>query len=254
MRTIRTFANPADLEREAAHQFVAKTLESLDRHGAFSVALAGGSTPRRLYSLLADAQEPFRARLPWDRMQFFWGDERCVPPDHADSNYRMATEAMLSRVPVPAENIHRMHGEDPDVAEAARAYSEELGQVLGGRPHGHSDDTDMPRLDLVLLGMGPDGHTASLFPGSAALQERKRRVVENWVEKFKSNRITMTAPMLNQASLVIFLVQGSEKAEVLRDVLHGPYQPELYPSQLIQPVDGECLWLVDKPAAALLPA
>jgi len=244
---LKIFADAVELEREAATRLVATARASVARQGAFSVALAGGSTPRRLYSLLADEQEPFRQQLPWDRMQFFWGDERCVPPDHADSNYRMANEAMLSRVPVPAENIHRIHAENHDVAWAAEAYSEELRKVLDGV------DAQMPRLDMVLLGMGPDGHTASLFPGSAALKEQSRCVVENWVEKFKSNRVTMTAPLLNRAALVIFLVQGAEKAQVLREVLHGDYQPELYPSQLIQPVDGECLWLVDQAAAGLLP-
>jgi 6-phosphogluconolactonase len=247
MRNLKVFGDAAELERDAAIRLVAKARASVAGQGTFSVALAGGSTPRRLYSLLAYEKEPFRQQLPWGQMHFFWGDERCVSPDHADSNYRMANAAMLSRVPVPAENVHRIQAENRDVVWAAEAYSEELRKVLDGK------DAGMPRLDLVLLGMGPDGHTASLFPGSAALQEQRRWVVANWVEKFKSNRVTITAPLLNHAALVIFLVQGAEKAQVLREVLHGDYQPDLYPSQLIRPVDGECLWLVDRAAAGLLP-
>jgi len=246
MEDVSVFDDAGELDRKAAQLFTDQARAAVTSRGKFSVALSGGSTPRRLYSLIASKEHPFREQVPWDRIYFFWGDERCVPPDHPDSNYRMATESMLSHVPVPASNIYRMEGEDPDVEGAARRYQEELRRVLDG------NDGQFPRLDLVLLGMGPDGHTASLFPYSAALGEKRHWIVANWIEKFKSHRITMTAPLLNHAAHVIFLVQGDEKAGALREVLQGEPQPERYPSQLIRPINGECHWLVDRAAAALL--
>ena len=247
-RIIRSFPNGAALERAAAEMFVQKAREAIAARGIFVVALAGGSTPRRLYALLADEGDVFRAQLAWDRIHFFWGDERHVPPDHADSNFRMANEAMLARVPIPPQNVHRIFAENPDAAQAAQLYEEEIAGCLG------RNDAKFPRLDLVLLGMGPDGHTASLFPGTTALKEDSRWVVSNWVEKFQTDRITMTAPMLNHGGCIVFLVQGGEKAEVLRNVLFGERNTELYPSQLIQAVEGECYWLVDQPAAERLPS
>jgi 6-phosphogluconolactonase len=244
MSNLHIYPDARALDRAAAEMFVEHARDAVAARGTFTVALAGGSTPRRLYALLADEQGPFRQQLPWDRMQFFWGDERHVPPDHADSNYRMAYEAMLSHVPVPAGNIHRIKAENPDARQAAAEYAQELQACLG---------SEMPRLDLVLLGMGTDGHTASLFPGTAALQEQKEWVVANWVEKFHTDRITMTPPLLNHAACVIFLVQGAEKAEPLKAVLYGEKQTQTYPSQLIQPVQGDCHWLMDQAAAALLP-
>jgi 6-phosphogluconolactonase len=237
----------AGVERMAAEMFAARAHDAVAARGVFTVALAGGSTPRRLYALLADEQGLFRQQLPWDRIHFFWGDERHVPPDHADSNYRMANETMLSRVPVPPQNVHRIKTEDPDAGRAATEYARELRDFFGG------GDVTLPRLDLVLLGMGADGHTASLFPGSAALHEEKSWVAANWVEKFRTYRVTMTPPLLNNATCVVFLVQGEEKAESLRAVLYGERQTEMYPSQLIQPVHGECHWLIDRTAAKLLP-
>lgn len=248
MQHIHIYSDASAVERAAAHMFVEHARDAVEARGVFTVALAGGSTPRRLYALLADEGDSFRQQVAWDRIQFFWGDERHVPPDHADSNYRMADEAMLSRVPVPPENIHRMKGENPDAQQAADEYVEELRECFGG------GGVKLPRLDFVLLGMGPDGHTASLFPGSAALHEQEKWVVANWVEKFRTDRITMTAPLLNNAACVVFLVQGEEKAEPLQEVLYGARNAELYPSQLIQPLQGECHWLVDRPAAKLLPA
>jgi 6-phosphogluconolactonase len=247
MPSIRVFSDPAAVERAAAEMFVEHARAVIAARGAFTVALAGGSTPRRLYALLADGCEPFRQQLAWDRIQFFWGDERHVPPDHPDSNYRMANEAMLSHVPVPPQNVHRIKGENPDASQAASEYARELRDCFG---RGH---VKLPCLDFILLGMGADGHTASLFPGSAALHETNEWVAANWVEKFHTHRITMTPPLLNNGNCVAFLVQGEEKAESLRAVLYGERNPDLYPSQLIQPAHGECYWLIDRGAAKLLP-
>jgi len=202
----------------------------------FTVALAGGSTPRQLYSLLTEK------RLDWERLHFFWGDERCVPPDHANSNFRMADEVLLSHVPIPAENIHRIHGELP-AEEAALDYEDELR---------HFFRYQTPRFDLILLGLGSDGHTASLFPGTPAVREKVRWVVgvdHRSPPPPLVNRVTLTPPALNAAANIIFLVSGTEKAERLAEVLQGPYQPELLPAQIVKPVDGHVCWLVDQAAA-----
>jgi 6-phosphogluconolactonase len=230
------------LTRKAAGAIVQQMAETLERNTTFSIALSGGSTPRALYSLLAD-EASFHGRVPWDKVHFFWGDERHVPPDHSDSNYRMANEAMLSKVPVPPENIHRVRAEEPDANKVAEAYELELMdffQLEAGQP---------PRFDCVLLGMGPDGHTASLFPGTEALHEHNRLVAANWVEEFSSYRITMTVPVLNNADIVMFLVSGDEKAGALREVLRGDEPPERFPAKLIRPLHGKLLWLVDQAAA-----
>ncbi len=245
--SIRVFPDTQSLEREAAERFVEWARASIADHGIFTIALSGGSTPKRLFALLA--AEPYRSQLAWDKIQFFWGDERTMPPDHKDSNYRMANEALLSGVPVPPTHVHRIEGENPDPAAAAAAYAAAIREVFGGV----SGDSELPRFDLILLGMGPDGHTASLFPGTTALHEQKALVVANWVEKFHTWRITMTARLINNAACVVFLVEGDEKAEPLREVLFGAHQPELYPSQLIHPSNGECYWFVDEPAARLIP-
>jgi 6-phosphogluconolactonase len=206
------------------------------------VALAGGSTPKKMYSLLAE--EPFRDTVPWHSICFFFGDERTVPPDHAESNYRMAREALLSKVPISETNVFRMKAENPDTDQAAMDYAHILEKSLGTGSE--------PRLDLVLLGMGSDGHTASLFPHSTALKENERLVVANYVDRFQSYRITLTAKAINLARNVTFLVSGTDKAESLGRVLEGPFQPELLPSQLIRPSSGGLLWMVDKAAASLL--
>jgi 6-phosphogluconolactonase len=216
----------------------------LGKKPQFSIALSGGSTPKQLYILLAS--DPFRSRVPWDRVHFFWGDERHVPPDHAESNYRMAKEAMLSKVSVPPGNVHRVLGEERDAGKAASMYEEEL------RAFFRLETGQLPRFDLVLLGLGPDGHTASLFPETRALHEQQRLVVDNWVVKTKSYRITMTPPVLNQADRTYFLVSGGEKAEMLREVLEGTRQPDRLPAQLIQPVHGKLRWFVDREAAKCL--
>jgi 6-phosphogluconolactonase len=209
--------------------------------GAFSLALSGGSTPKRLYARLA--APPWRDRLPWARLHLFWGDERFVPPDHPDSNQRMVREAMLDHVPVPAENVHRIPAEEPDAQRAAAEYEATLRSFFSLSPG------EQPRFDLILLGLGKDGHTASLFPGGDAIRERERLVVAPWVETQKTFRVTLTPPVLNQARRAMFLVSGEEKAEALHAVLEGAREPERYPAQI---VEGNRLWMVDRAAARLL--
>lgn len=204
------------------------------------MALSGGSTPKILYQLLADATQPFHEQIPWAKIHFFWSDERHVPPDHPDSNYRMANEAMLSRVSVLSDNIHRVAGEKPNAAEAADDYEQTLKELT---------KESLPQLDLILLGLGSDGHTASIFPGSEVLHETKRLVAAPWVEKLKTYRITMTLPLLNNGASVLFLVSGSDKAGIVKEVLEGPNQ---YPAQAVKPTNGELLWLLDQEAAKAL--
>ena len=239
---IRIVTNAEDLAREAASEFVGRAKEAVRTKGLFTVALSGGSTPRSLYSLLV-GDVTLRGRLPWEKTHFFWGDERHVPLDHADSNYRMTNEAMLSKAPIPSANVHRIESELPDAYEVAKKYEQTL----------HDFFRQTPRFDLVLLGMGPDGHTASLFPGTDALSERQHLVVANWVEKLKEYRITLTLPVLNNAACVVFLVSGAEKAETLRAVLEKEAGPVRFPSQLIHPTKGSLIWLVSSEAASLLP-
>lgn len=250
LTNIRIYHDPAELALKAARRFARLADQYVIGCGRFTVALSGGSTPRAMLALLA--ADPFVATVPWESIHFFWGDERCVPPDHPDSNYRMAAEALLSKV-VPLENIFRIPAELPDAAQAAEEYAATLRQFFLARPGANKTGTaplsSLPRFDLVFLGMGPDGHTASLFPHTEALQAGERIVVANYVEKFKANRITLTAATINNARNVTFLVAGADKAEALSHVLEGPYQPELYPSQLIRPANGTLLWMVDEPAA-----
>jgi 6-phosphogluconolactonase len=244
-RQVQVLADLPAVARAAAGRLVALARDAVLARGRFTVALSGGSTPRALFQLLAG--ESFRSSLAWDRIELFWGDERCVPPDHADSNYRMTRETLLGAVPIPPERVHRIEAERLDHAEAAAAYEAEIARVLGGTPGGTP-----PALDLVLLGMGPDGHTASLFPGTTALAERRRWVVVNHVPKFKADRITLTYPILNRAAHVVFLAAGADKAGVLREVLEGPPDLERLPSQGIRPEAGGPVWLVDRAAAAKL--
>ena len=240
-RDIRIFETAEEVARAAADYFVETAEKSISAEGRFSVALAGGSTPRRTYQLLAS--EEYRNRVRWSQVHIFFGDERCVPPTHPDSNYRMAEEAMISLLPIPEPNVHRMVGEGDAVANAS-LYEGELQAFFDGAP--------WPRFNLVLLGMGDDGHTASLFPGTEALNEARAWVVANWVEKFKTYRITLTAPAINHAANIVFLVAGAGKAERLLEVLRGPRNPRQLPAQLIEPVNGSLVWLVDKAAAARL--
>jgi len=221
----------------AAAQWIVQTIQAhLQVAEHFSLVLSGGSTPQALYRQLA--RFPYAAEVDWARLHIFWGDERCVPPDHPQSNYRMACQALLGHVPVPPEHIHRIRGELlPE--EAAQAYAQELAQFFGER---------QPQFDLVLLGMGADGHTASLFPHSAALKETHKWVAENYTSSQTSWRITLTIPALNAARQVAFLVSGADKANTLQRVLEGPYQPDELPAQFIQPA----VWLVDAAAASRL--
>lgn len=235
---IQIFPNSEELARAAAEYFVARCREAIEEHGAFTVALSGGSTPKLLFELLADLHQLFREQIAWSSIHFFWSDERHVPPDHPDSNYRMANEAMLSHVPVTAKNIHRVPSENPSATEAASEYEQTLITIT---------QQSLPRLDLIMLGLGSDGHTASIFPGSEVLHETKRLVAAPFVEKFQTYRITMTLPLLNNGASVVFLVTGSEKASIVKEVLEGP---EKYPAQAIKPTNGELLWMLDEDAAS----
>lgn len=225
-----------------AEQFVRLTTEAVEARGRCAVALSGGSTPKNVYQLLA--APAFRARVRWGDIHFFWGDERHVPPDHPDSNYRMAVEAMLSKVPVPPANVHRVRSELPDAEPSAREYEETIRACVAG--------ASLPRFDVIHLGIGTDGHTASLFPGSAALAERERLCVANWVEKFAGYRITLTLPILNAARAAIFIVTGAAKAPIIQQVLRDRDATPPFPAQLIRPQDGECWWMLDQAAAGEL--
>jgi len=246
-REIRIVADEQALSRAAALEFARAAADAVASKGSFTVALSGGATPRGMYSLLATDPE-LRAQLPWDRMHFFWGDERHVGPDDPESNYRMARETLLARAPIRDSQASRIKGEWPDAELAARDYDDELRRSF------HLREEGVPRIDLVLLGMGPDGHTASLFPGTKALGEQRRLVVSNWVGKFYTHRITLTPPVLNNAGILMFLIEGEDKALALKAVLEGPHEPEQLPAQLIRPTNGKCLWLIESRAGHLLSA
>jgi len=241
---MKIFGTTAELHIAAAAEFVRCCEGAIKARGAFAAALAGGSTPKGLYSLLAE--EPFRSRIPWEKVHLFFGDERHVPPDHADNNYRMVWNALLSKVPMPPWNVHRMATELDD-AQAAADYCEFI-----IREHFHLKPGEQPRFDLVLLGMGPDGHTASLFPGTEAVREKGRLAVAPFVAKFNAHRVTLTPPVFNNASEVIFLVAGEDKAQTLKEVLEGDYQPDRLPAQVIRPDPGCLMWMVERSAARLL--
>jgi 6-phosphogluconolactonase len=240
---IRTLTTPQELFSAAAEEVVGAATDAVAQRGRFTIALSGGSTPKGLFNLLATNALTV---LPWDRMFFFWGDERHVPPTDPDSNYRMAQETMLSKVPVPPGNVFRMAAENPDAEAVAEDYEKTLWKFFELEPG------QIPVFDLILLGMGPDGHTASLFPGTAGLQEKSRLVIANWVEKMKTSRLTFTLPVLNAARCVAFLVSGTDKAAVLRTVLEEDVPGEQYPAKLVRPTDGKLIWLVDRAAASEL--
>jgi 6-phosphogluconolactonase len=240
---VRRLATPQDLFRAAADEVIHAATEAIAKRGRFTIALSGGSTPRNLYTLIAANAS---TSLPWDKVFFFWGDERHVPPTDPESNYRMAEETLLSKVPVPAGNIFRVPAENPDASAAAVSYEETLRKFFAVA------QGEFPRFDVILLGMGPDGHTASLFPETEALQEKSRLVEANWVEKLHTHRITLTLPVLNAARSVEFLVGGTDKATVLREVLEGNAPGEKYPSKLVRPTDGSLIWFIDRAAASEL--
>lgn len=234
---VRIYPDLVEASRAAAEAFVRIGEDSIAARGWFSVALSGGSTPNRMYADLA--LNEFSSRLDWRHAHFFWGDERSVPPDDPQSNFRMANDALLSHVQVPPENIHRIQAEKTP-KEAASDYE----HLLRGFEWG-----ELTGFDLALLGLGTNGHTASLFPYSDALNERSRWCVDTWVEELKAARITLTPPFLNRSANVIFLVVGSEKASILSEILHGQYDPDRLPAQLIEPKNGRLIWLVDRDAA-----
>jgi len=238
---IRRVATPQELFAAAADEVLQAAKNAVAVRGRFTIALSGGSTPKSLYNLLATNA---KNTLSWDRAFFFWGDERHVPPTDPESNFRMADEAMLSKIPVAAANIFRVHAENSDADAAAADYDQTLRKFF------ELASGQVPSFDLILLGMGPDGHTASLFPGTAALQEKSKLVVANWVEKFKTHRITFTLPVLNTARSVVFLVSGTDKADALKNVLEGEASGEQYPSKLVRPTEGKLIWLIDRAAAS----
>ena len=231
------------VSQEAARRFVAIAKDAVARTSRCTVALAGGSTPERLYRLLAS--ETYRDTVPWSSLYLFFGDERCVPPDDRESNYRMAREAMLDHVPVLPTQVFRMEGER-DPQSAAMSYDATLGDVFGLTPG------RVPHFDLILLGMGPDGHTASLFPQTDALQIIERLATANYVPKFDSWRLTLTYPVLDAAMQVLFLVGGAEKADAVQHVIEGPFDPSEYPSQGVRTPEGIVSFLLDAAAASKL--
>jgi len=244
-QTVRLFGHCSEIASYASKEVARIAAEAVSARGAFTIALSGGSTPKMLYALMAE-HPTLRNSLPWDKMQVFFGDERHVGPGHADSNYQMASDNMLSKVPLRDSQIHRIKGEYPDTAQAAAEYEDVIRRQFHLRPG------EFPRFDVVLLGMGNEGHTLSLFPGTKALHETQRIVTNNWVGKLYTERITLTAPTANAAANIMFMVTGSDKACALKAVLEGPHEPEQLPSQLIQPASGSLSWLVDAAAGSML--
>lgn len=242
---IRRFADGEQMCGAAAEALVDWAVEAVKSRGRFTAALSGGSTPKRLYELLAEP--PFRERVEWEKVELFWGDERAVPPDHREANFRVAHEALLAKLELPARQIHRMRTEEEDRDTVARDYQNEIARVFGVSPAGAP-----PCFDLVLLGLGADGHTASLFPHTQALKETSRWVVACFVPQIGAERISLTPRIINRASHVLFLVAGEEKAQALAEVLEGTYDPERLPAQLIQPSAGRLVWFVDDAAAGCL--
>jgi 6-phosphogluconolactonase len=240
------FPQPLAVAQAAAQLFTSSAVAAVQARGIARIAISGGSTPKVLFNLLADQSQPFYRQIPWDKLFLYWVDERCVPPDNSDSNYRMTSEAMLSKVPLPSEHVFRMEGElAPEVA-AAR-YESTL------RNSFKLEGAQTPTFDLILLGMGDDGHTASLFPHTDGLENITNLVIANHVPQKDTWRITLTAPVINQGREVAFLIEGAAKTEVLHNVLLGPYNYDLYPSQLIRPASGQLTLLLDSVAAAKLP-
>jgi 6-phosphogluconolactonase len=241
---VLAYPNPTEVARGAARLFVDYAWQSIAKHGQFLVALSGGNTPRMLFEILASAD--FRGQVDWAKVHVFWSDERAVPPDNTESNYGMARRELLVRVPIPQANVHRMEAEKPNIGRAAHDYEETLRKYL------ELDDRGFPRFHLIFLGMGNDGHTASLFPGTRVPRQTSRWVSTPMVAKFNARRMTLTLPVLDAAQHVVFLVVGAEKAAILHAVLQTKAEPP-YPTQLVQPRDnGTKLFLIDDPAAAML--
>jgi 6-phosphogluconolactonase len=231
----------------SARNFAGRVEHAVATRGVARIAISGGSTPQSTFKLLADPAQPFLATVPWDKLHLYWVDERCVPPDHPESNYGVCRDLLLSKVPIPADNVHRMEGElDPE--EAASRYESVLRNTM------KLEGAESPAFDLISMGMGPDGHTASLFPHTEGLNEIGRLAIANHVPQKDTWRISLTWPVINQGSEVVFEITGAGKADVLAEVLTGPRDPERLPSQLIRPSNGKLLFLLDEPAAAKLPA
>ncbi len=244
-RKVKLFANGMEIAQRAADEVLRIASEAAAARGAFTIALSGGSTPKVLYALLAE-NPALRNSLPWDKMKVFFGDERHVGPGHAASNFQMASDTILSKVPLQPKQIHRIKGEYPDAAQAAVEYEATIQREFALKAG------EFPRFDLLLLGMGSEGHTLSLFPGTKALHETQRIVTHNWVGKLYTERITLTAPAANNAANIIFMIAGSDKACALKAVLEGPHEPEQLPAQMIQPSKGKLLWLADQAAGSML--
>ncbi|HEY9869597.1 MAG TPA: 6-phosphogluconolactonase [Candidatus Obscuribacterales bacterium] len=240
--TINICKDASDVARRLAERFLELARQAAAGNGRFTVALSGGSTPRALYSLLATPD--WRDAVPWHQIHLFWGDERCVAHDSTESNFKMVNDTLILKVPIPQANVHATSGQDRDPAGAALRYEEEIKRFF------NLEAGQFPCFDLILLGMGPDGHTASLFPGSQGLQENKRIVVANFVDKFNTYRITLTLPAINQAQNVIFMVAGGDKSRMLSTVLQSPQV--VLPAQMIAPAAGTLAWFVDEAAAAEL--
>ena len=240
---IRVLTTPQELFAAAGEEVIRVANVAISTRGRFTIALSGGSTPKSLYNLLATNA---RTALPWEKTFFFWGDERHVPPTDPESNYRMAQEAMLSKVPVPPTNVFRLAGENPDAQAVAKEYESILRRFFQLEPG------QIPAFDLILLGMGPDGHTASLFPGTDGLKEKSRLGIANWVEKLKTYRLSFTLPVLNGARYVTFLVSGTDKASALKNVLEENGPGDQYPAKLVNPSNGKLIWFIDRAAASEL--
>lgn len=230
------------LNTEATQFIVRLANEAIVSHGRFTIALSGGSTPKATYSLLGS--EPYRSQIDWTQVEIFWSDERCVPPDDKESNYALAQQVLLSNIPIPTNQIHRMPADTSDRDAASQAYEREMQRTF-------STDS-IPNFDLIQLGMGPEGHTASLFPHQESLHEQQRLVMPVNVPKPPPPRLTFTPPLLNAAKHVLFLVAGSEKADALKAVLEGEYEPDEYPAQIVRPVNGDGTWMLDTSAAGKL--
>jgi 6-phosphogluconolactonase len=236
------FPDLASAAAEAAERFAAACERAVDARGACAVALSGGDTPKPLFARLA--AEPYRRRIPWERLEVFWGDERCVPPDDPRSNFKLANDLLLSKVPVPTGQIYRMACETPDHAAAAAAYADTLRKRLPATEDG------WPRFDFILLGLGANAHTASLFPHTDAVRERERPVVAQYVEEVQMWRMTLTVPVLRRAAETLFLVSGASKADAVRASLEAPPNGDEAPASLIRSTDGRLVWLLDAAAAA----
>ena len=246
--TIEFYADADAMACEAAQRLARLGQDAVAQRGVFTVALSGGSTPRRLYRLLAN-DPALRSAIPWSHAHFFFGDERPVPPDHADSNYRLANENLFRHLDPGLLRVHRVPAELPDAREAATRYEADLRQFFQTLDRAAAR---FPRFDLIFLGMGSDGHTASLFPGSPALQETNRWILANWIEKLQTHRITMTLPVLNAATEVMLLVAGADKAAMVAEVLERTAGLTQYPVQMVRPLDGRKRWLLDQAAASQL--